>query len=94
MYKIISLFFFIAGLVLFFAPEYVSDFVSQDTMKMIYEYHKILGFGIIAIAYYVYTLEESNVYTLEESNYTPMSINNTKSFSNRLPTSEKITELS
>lgn len=86
MYKIISLFLFIAGLVLFFAPEYVSDFVSQDTMKMIYEYHKILGFGIIAIAYYVYTLEESN--------YTPMSINKTKSFSNRLDSSEKITELS
>ncbi len=93
MYKIISLFLFITGLSLFFAPDYVSNFVGKgtDTMKMINEYNKILGFGVIVLGYYVYNLEESNdLYTVD--NLT--SINKTESVFDRLPSSEKITELS
>jgi hypothetical protein len=93
MYKIISLFLFIAGLVLFFAPDYILSFdnTESDSMKMIYEYHQLLGFSIIILGYYVYTLEQND--DTYKTDYKTDSIK-MESVSNRLPSSEKITELS
>jgi len=93
MHQIISLVLFITGLVLFFAPDYIlvkDSMESQNSiMKQLYEYHQILGFGVIVIAYYIYTLQKSG-----DDLYTTESIGYVESISNKLPSSEKITELS
>lgn len=61
MHQIISVVLFIIGIVLIFAPDYI---VSKDTknenIKMIYEYHQVLGGGCIALAYYFYTLQKKD----------------------------------
>jgi hypothetical protein len=94
MYKIISLFFFIAGLVLFFAPDYIltkENVELHSMIKMAYEYHQVLGFGIVILGYYIYTLEQTD--DIYKTDYKTESIK-MESVSNRLPSSEKITELS
>jgi hypothetical protein len=59
MHQIISLILAVLGFVLFFAPDYILDkSVQNSSLQTIREYHQIVGAGLIAAGYYVYTLQE------------------------------------
>lgn len=56
MYQVISLVLALAGLILFFAPDYLIKKDSQNsTLKMIRDYNQIVGVALVGSAYYMYS---------------------------------------
>jgi uncharacterized membrane protein len=72
MYQIISLIVAVVGVVLFFAPDNILD-KNNAQLKMIREYHQIVGAGLVAFAYYLYTsnVKSKEISTSVESTTTP-----------------------
>ncbi len=61
MYQIISLVLAALGVVLFIAPDYLLKDVQDSNLKMIRDYHQVVGTGLVGVAYYLYsTSEKSN----------------------------------
>lgn len=61
MYQIISLVLAALGLVLFIAPDYLLKDVQDSNLKMIRDYHQVVGAGLVGLAYYLYsTSKKSN----------------------------------
>ena len=61
MYQIISLVLAALGVVLFIAPDYLLKDVQDSNLKMIRDYHQVVGAGLAGLAYYLYsTSEKSN----------------------------------
>jgi hypothetical protein len=61
MYQIISLVLAALGVVLFIAPDYLLKDVQDSNLKMIRDYHQVVGAGLVGLAYYLYsTSEKSN----------------------------------
>lgn len=60
MYQVISLAIAVLGGILLFSPDYLISKDNKDsTFKMVYDNHQVLGVLSLAIAYYVYTMDES-----------------------------------
>ena len=61
MYQIISLVLAALGVILFIAPDYLLKDVKDSNLKMIRDYHQVVGAGLVGLAYYLYsTSEKSN----------------------------------
>lgn len=61
MYQIISLVLAALGVVLFIAPDYLLKDVQDSNLKMIRDYHQVVGAGLVGLTYYLYsTSEKSN----------------------------------
>lgn len=58
MYQIISLALAALGLVLFFAPDYLLKDVQNSNLKMIKDYHQVVGACLVGVAYYLYSTSE------------------------------------
>jgi hypothetical protein len=60
MYQIISLVLAALGVVLFIAPDYLLKDVQDSNLKMIRDYHQVVGTGLVAVAYYLYPQSEKS----------------------------------
>ncbi len=72
MYQIISLVLAALGVVLFIAPDYLLKDVQDSNLKMIRDYHQVVGAGLVGLAYYLYsTSGKSNDQGLSSTPSTP-----------------------
>jgi hypothetical protein len=58
MYQIISLVLAALGVILFIAPDYLLKDVQDSKLKMIKDYHQVVGAGLGGVAYYLYSTSQ------------------------------------
>ncbi len=75
-YQIGSILLAILGLVILFSPESLITNNNNNILQKIQEYHQILGGILLAIAYYVYTIQSD---TSDFQSTTEKSISDTSS---------------
>ena len=61
MYQILSLALAALGVVLFFTQDYLLKDVQNSNLKMIRDYHQVVGTGLVGVAYYLYSSSEKKI---------------------------------
>lgn len=90
MYQIISLVLAALGVILFIAPDYLLKDVKDSNLKMIRDYHQVVGTALVGVAYYLYSTSQKTTNDTSSTPTTP-STPSTSSETIDLPSYEKAT---